>query len=80
MTRDTLFRCRETPHSDVLNQDTAGTTVRHVEPNVVGLSRVVEGRKALGSARAWGQVPVVPTAVIVKAVVPALATESRSPE
>ena len=24
MTRDTLFRCRETPHSDVLNQHTTG--------------------------------------------------------
>ena len=24
MTCDTLFRCRETPHADVLNQDTAG--------------------------------------------------------
>jgi hypothetical protein len=27
MTRDTLFRCRETPHSDVLNQDTVSPTL-----------------------------------------------------
>src|SRR3954447_22659764 len=27
-TCDTLFRCRETPHSDVLSQDTVSPTVR----------------------------------------------------
>jgi hypothetical protein len=31
MTCDTLFRCRETPHSDVLNQNTAPATKRKVQ-------------------------------------------------
>lgn len=51
MSQDTLCRCRETPHSDVLNQHTPSSTsgkARIVEIRALGLIR---GSCALADAK-----------------------------